>query len=59
VLSDWHTEETVDPNTINGINEYDVNIAKERATKVFQNGLKLVDMMAVDEKIKDVNIMLL
>lgn len=59
VLSDWHIEEIVDPNTINGINEYDPSIAKERATKVFQNWLSLVDMMAKDEKINTVNFALL
>ena len=59
VLSDRHIEEVIDPTTINWINEYNPAIAKERATKVFQNGLKLVDMMAKDENIKNVNFMLL
>lgn len=59
VLSDWHVEETIDPNTINGINEYNTEIAKQRAEKVFQNWLYLVDMMAKDEHIKNVNFALL
>ncbi|HPC34254.1 MAG TPA: hypothetical protein PLP73_01205 [Candidatus Absconditabacterales bacterium] len=59
VLSDWHIEEPIDPNTINGINEYNTEIAKQRATAVFQNGLELIDMLAKDENIKNVNFALL
>jgi len=44
LCSDLHYEETVDPKTVDGLNEYNIKIAKERFNKVFQNGLKLVDM---------------
>lgn len=44
LCSDLHYEETVDPRTVDGLNEYNITIAKERFNKVFQNGLKLVEM---------------
>ncbi|KKN98977.1 hypothetical protein LCGC14_0142220 [marine sediment metagenome] len=44
LCSDLHYEEIVDPRTIDGLNEYNPKIAKERFNKVFKNGLKLIDM---------------
>lgn len=44
LCSDLHYEETVDPRTIDGLNEYNTSIAKQRFEKVFQNGLKLIEM---------------
>jgi len=44
LCSDLHYEETVDPKTVDGLNEYNIRIAKERFDKVFQNGLKLIEM---------------
>ena len=41
-LSDWHFEERVDPATINGLNEYNLEVAESRWTKCVQNSLKLV-----------------
>lgn len=40
VASDWHIEETVDPRTVNGDNEYNLNIARKRAEEFFQAILK-------------------
>lgn len=40
--SDWHVGERVDPKTINGLNEYNPDIAQSRARFFFQNTLKLV-----------------
>jgi len=42
LLSDWHSEEKVEANTINGINEYNLDIATHRINKCIQNSLKLV-----------------
>lgn len=42
VASDWHVEERVDPDTVNGINTYTLTIAKERAERFFQRLLKMV-----------------
>lgn len=36
ILSDWHVEETVDPATVNGRNEYNLEIAHRRAQRIFQ-----------------------
>jgi len=44
LCSDLHYEELVDPQKIDGLNEYNPTIATARFRKVFQNGLKLVDM---------------
>ena len=41
-LSDWHFEEKVEAHTINGLNEYNLEIAAERWSKCIQNSLKLV-----------------
>jgi polyhydroxyalkanoate synthesis regulator phasin len=42
IASDWHVEEEVDPSTINGLNEYNLEVAKERSENFFRNGLELV-----------------
>lgn len=58
--SDWHLEEKVDPLTIAGVfNEYNPKIAEQRATKFFQNSLKLSDMAAKDTDIKEIVFFLL
>jgi len=44
LCSDLHYEETIDPRTVDGLNEYNTEIATERFHRVFQNGLKLVEM---------------
>jgi hypothetical protein len=43
VASDWHVEENVKPETVNGSNEYTMAIAKRRAEKFFQHTLQLVE----------------
>ena len=40
-LSDLHIEEIVDPKTVNGQNEYTLDIARQRLTLYFQNAVKL------------------
>ncbi len=44
IASDWHCEEEIDPNTVSGLNEYTVKIAKARAEAFWQHGLQLVEM---------------
>lgn len=41
--SDWHVDEVVDFATVNGMNEYNKDIAKKRAFKLFENTVKLTD----------------
>jgi hypothetical protein len=50
-LSDWHVEERVDKKTVNGLNEYNPDIAKFRAENCFRNILKLVKKERNDIKI--------
>lgn len=51
-LSDWHFEERVDADTINGLNEYNLEIAAYRWTKCVQNSLKLVHKERHSSEIK-------
>lgn len=43
VMCDWHSEEKVDPKVVNGINEYNLDIAAKRIRLAFQKGLELID----------------
>ncbi len=52
VASDWHVEERVDPSKINGLNQFDTDIAKTRAEKFFASGLRLTKLLQQDIKIK-------
>lgn len=52
--SDRHIEENVDPETIDGINEYNLAIAEHRATNFFKNSLKLVDSFENETKIPNI-----
>jgi hypothetical protein len=42
--SDWHTEETVDPMTINGVNEFNLDIADRRIDRFFSKGIELINI---------------
>lgn len=44
VASDWHVEELVDPKTVQGLNEYNPDIAKARAQRFFFGVEKVADM---------------
>lgn len=46
LFSDAHIEETVKPNSVLGLNEYNIDIAKERIMKYFEN---LSECLKVDE----------
>lgn len=43
VLGDWHVEETVDPATINGKNEYNLSIAERRIKRMFAKAAELIE----------------
>lgn len=45
VWSDWHSEEIVKPGSVNGLNEYSLDICTTRATKVFQATLNLIQLL--------------
>ena len=42
LASDFHLEENVKSETVNGLNKYNLQIAEERVKQFFQNGLKLL-----------------
>lgn len=42
-LSDWHVEEPVRPQNVNGVNEYNLEIAARRAKTVFEKTLVLLE----------------
>ncbi len=44
VLSDWHAEEDVDPRTVNGLNEYNLDIFGERCDRAFSGAVKMLEV---------------
>lgn len=44
VASDWHCEETVKPESVNGLNEYNLCIAEKRIGKFFDGVLRLTEI---------------
>lgn len=42
VASDWHSEETVLPAQVSGLNEFNLEIADRRITRFFQSSLNLI-----------------
>ena len=58
VASDWHVEENVGAET-GGLNVYNLDIAKQRAEKFFQGGLRLVNLLQQDITINTVILALL
>lgn len=59
VLSDWHSEERVNPRTIGGKNNYTLKIAEARAARVARSALKLMREKEKDVIINDVAVFLL
>lgn len=56
--SDWHVEERVTSGQVNGVNEYTLDIAKERAEKLAVNGARLVKIFQKESTIKNLVIFL-
>jgi len=51
IASDWHVEETVDPETVNGLNEYNLDIARKRIQIFFQKVVRLTEIQRSGTKI--------
>lgn len=51
LASDWHIEERVDPDTINGLNTHNLDVARKRAVEFFQATLRLTQILAKDTNI--------
>ena len=58
-LSDIHIEERVDPSTVNGLNEYNPDIAAASVMQFFRNGLRLHQIFQRDVKIDTILLNLL
>jgi len=58
VASDWHVEENVGAE-VGGLNRYNIEIAKDRATRFFTSGLRLVKLLNQDVTIHTVVLALL
>ena len=50
-LSDWHIGEVVDPNTINGVNEFDLEIADKRIERLLNKLLILCNVVKAEDGI--------
>lgn len=59
LASDWHLEEIVTKAQTNGINEFNLAIAEERAKQYFQRAVHLTKLFAKDVDIKNVVVALL
>lgn len=49
--SDWHLEELVDPRTVNGMNEFNLDIAQRRVETFFNATVRLTRLLQQDVKI--------
>ncbi len=59
VASDWHVGETVNKNTVNGLNSFNEKVAKERAEAFFANSLRLLQVYQKDITINKIVLALL
>ena len=53
MASDWHVEETISPESTNGLNEFSLKIAKARIEKFFATIARLTDIERNGAKIDD------
>ena len=51
LASDWHVEEDVTSASVNGLNEYNLTIAKKRAEKFFRGALRLTEIIQKDTRV--------
>jgi hypothetical protein len=51
VASDWHVEETVDPKTVNSLNEFNLDIASWRIQSFFQRIVRMTEIQRNGTKI--------
>jgi hypothetical protein len=59
MASDWHIEEPVDPGAINGLNAYDLDVARARAENFFRNVVKLAGIFAREQRITTLDLQVL
>ena len=51
--SDWHVGEVVDPSTVNGLNQYNVQIARKRVQAMFERTAMMIDVARGMSSIKE------
>ena len=51
IASDWHVEETVDPKTVNGLNEFTLAIAEQRIERFFRRVVRITEIQRAGTKI--------
>lgn len=51
IASDWHVEETIDPKTVNHLNEFSLTIAEERIEKFFRRVVRMTEIQRSGAKI--------
>ena len=59
IAGDWHVEETVEAKTVNGLNEYNLEIADQRITKFFRSILRLVEIERAGTEIENLVVVIL
>lgn len=59
VFSDWHIEEPVSKDDVGGVNEFSLEIARQRVEKAFQGFVRLIEIHSRDNKIDHAVIALL
>ena len=59
IASDWHIEELVEKETVSGLNEYNLKIARKRAKRFFQSSHRLLQITSRDTRITTVVLALL
>jgi len=59
LASDWHCEESIDPASVNGLNEYNLEIAQRRAEEFFRSALRLTQILQKDTRIDNMILALL
>lgn len=59
IASDWHIEEPVDPEAVQGLNAYDLEVARARCQNFFRNTLKLAHIFAREQTIRTIDLKVL
>jgi hypothetical protein len=58
IASDWHIDEWVRPEQVNGLNAYSLQIAKARVDRFFHNSLRLIEIQRAGADIRELVLVL-
>lgn len=59
ICSDWHFEENVQSDSVNWLNEYNVEIAEKRIMNLFKNSIKMLNSFELETRVTTLIIALL